>query len=148
LDKNATCLKYEEISIGTEASFSVKTTEELTDEFARVSGDFNPLHCDAQYAQTTHFKKRVVHGLFLASLISKLIGMHLPGKNALILSQETKFLIPCFVGDEILVMGKVVHKSDANQTITLESRIQRSNGETLLTGKAQVMVLDAQEKKS
>jgi 3-oxoacyl-[acyl-carrier protein] reductase len=140
-------MKYEEISIGMEASFSIKTSKQLTDEFAKISGDFNPLHCDESYAETTKFEKRVVHGLFLASLISKLIGMHLPGKNSLILSQETRFIVPCFVGDEISVMGKVIHKSDSGQTITLETRIQRIDGETLLTGKAKVMVLDNREKK-
>jgi 3-hydroxybutyryl-CoA dehydratase len=140
LEKDIVCLKYEEISVGMEASFFIKTSKQLTDEFAKISGDFNPLHCDDRYAETTKFEKGVVHGLFLASLISKLIGMHLPGKNALILSQETRFIVPCFVGDEISIMGKVIHKSDSGQTITLETRIQRIDGETLLTGKAKGMV--------
>ena len=74
---------FEEIKIGLKKEFSVKITEELVNDFAKISGDFNPLHMDEEYASTTSFEKRVVHGMLLASFFSRIDGMYLPGKHAL-----------------------------------------------------------------
>jgi acyl dehydratase len=58
--------------------------------FAAISGDFSPLHMDDEYARGTEFGGRVVHGLLVGSLFSQLVGMHLPGKQALYLGQDQR----------------------------------------------------------
>ena len=117
-------------------------TESHLDSFAKLSGDYNPLHMDAGYAKTTRFKKRICHGMLLASFFSKLVGMYLPGKNALYFSQTLNFESPCFVGDEITVEGKVIDKSESTKTITLNTSIHNQSGKRLVDGIARVIVRD------
>lgn len=107
--------------------------------FAELSGDHNPLHVDDEYASTTPFGKRVVHGLFLGSLTSQLIGMHLPGENALIMRISFDFKHPVFVGEEVTVRGTVTNISTAASLIELSLAVLRG-GETVAHGSAHVRV--------
>ena len=102
---------FEDIKVGQRFKFTIKITEKLLNDFAILSGDQNPLHMDENYANSTPFKKRVCHGMLLASFFSRLIGMHMPGKNALYFSQSLNFKSPCFIGDEVIVEGEVVIKA-------------------------------------
>ena len=68
-----------------DASFTVDVTAEDAIKFAQLSGDWNPLHTDAEYASKTIYKTPVLHGAFSAGLISQMAGMHLPGKSCLLL---------------------------------------------------------------
>ena len=131
---------YNEIKIGLKKEFSVKITESLVNDFAKISGDYSPLHMDIEYASTTSFKKRVVHGMLLASFFSRIDGMYLPGKHALYFSQTLKFVNPCFIDDLVTVKSEVIEKSDSTQIITINSQIinyrklvhERSRGKVLV----------------
>ena len=79
---------FDDIEIGFSKKFQVIITESLVKQFASVSGDYSPIHLDEQYAKSTTFKKRVVHGMLLASFLSRVDGMYLPGKHALYFSQN------------------------------------------------------------
>jgi 3-hydroxybutyryl-CoA dehydratase len=132
--------KFEEIQIGQTKKFSAKITESMICEFANISGDFNPLHTDEQYAKTTQFGKQVCHGMLLASFFSRLVGMYLPGKNALYFSQTLNFMLPCFINDQIIVEGEVLDKSLATRIITIKTTIYNQNGQCLVDGIAKVIV--------
>ncbi|MDE1769776.1 MAG: MaoC family dehydratase [Thaumarchaeota archaeon] len=132
--------KLEEIQIGQKKFFSVKITESLVNEFAKISGDFNPLHMDEQYAKSTNFQRRVCHGMLLASFFSKMIGMYLPGKNALYFSQTLNFRLPCFIQDNVTVEGEVLEKSLASRMLTLKTVINNEDGKCLVDGIAKVLV--------
>ncbi len=132
--------KLEEIEIGQKRKFSVKITESLVNEFAKVSGDYNPLHVDEQYARSTKFGKRVCHGMLLGSFFSKMVGMHLPGKNALYFSQTLNFKLNCFINDEVTVEGEVLEKSLASRMLTIKTVIYNQDGKCLVDGIAKVMV--------
>jgi len=131
---------FEDIKVGQKFKFSVKITEKLLNDFAVISGDQNPLHMDENYANTTPFKKRVCHGMLLASFFSRLIGMHLPGKNALYFSQSLNFKSPCFVGDEVTIEGEIVDKSMATKILVLNTTIYNQSGKCLVDGIAKVIV--------
>ena len=92
-------------------------------KIAKISGDYSPIHMDIEYASTTSFKKRVVHGMLLASFFSRIDGMYLPGKHALYFSQTLKFVNPCFIDDLVTVQSEVIEKSDSTQIITINSQI-------------------------
>ena len=92
---------FDEIQLGFSKEFLVTITESMIDDFAKISGDFNPIHMDEQYAKSTQFKKRIAHGMLLFSLLSRIQGMYLPGKHALYLSQNLEFRNPCFIGVKI-----------------------------------------------
>ena len=119
-------LSLDDIQIGQKAQFKVIITKSMIDRFADLSGDFNSLHMDESYSKNEGFEKRVCHGMFLASLFSRLIGMHLPGKNALYLSQSLKFISPCYVDDEISVEGTVLRKSLSSKIVTLKTIITKN----------------------
>lgn len=132
--------KFDEISIGDKKKFTEKIDESKLQEFAKLSGDFNPLHMNEEYARTTKFKKRVCHGMLLASFFSKLVGMHLPGKNALYFSQDLNFQSPCYLGDQITVEGEVLDKSDSTRIITIKTSIYNQDGSCLVDGTAKVIM--------
>ena len=131
---------YNEIKIGLKKEFSVKITESLVDDFAKISGDYSPIHMDIEYASTTSFKKRVVHGMLLASFFSRVDGMYLPGKHALYFSQTLKFVNPCFIDDLVTVKNEVIEKSDSTQIITINSQIINESGQILVKGLGKVLV--------
>jgi len=131
---------FDEMDIGLKHYFEVIIDEELEENFAKISGDFNPLHMDEQYAKETKFGKRVCHGMLLASFFSRLVGMYLPGKNALYFSQDLNFVGPCFIGDKITVQGEVIEKSEATRIIKLKTTIKNQYEKSLVEGTAQVLV--------
>jgi len=133
---------FDEIEIGMQKSFKIFISEDYLDDFAKLSGDDNPLHMNEEYASSTSFKKRVCSGMFLSSFFSRLVGMYLPGKHALHISQSLNFVNPCFIGEMITVEGKVVDKSPATKIIKLETTITNESGKRIIDGKAQVIVRD------
>ena len=133
---------FDEIEIGMQKSFKIFISEDMLDDFAKLSGDDNPLHMNEEYASSTSFKKRVCSGMFLASFFSRLVGMYLPGKHALHISQSLNFVNPCFIGETITVEGKVIDKSTATKIIKLETTITNESGKRIIDGKAQVIVRD------
>src|SRR3989344_5999881 len=110
--------KFDQIELGLKKEFTVKITESMIADFAKISGDYNPLHMDEKYAKSTTFKNRICHGMLLATFFSRLIGMYLPGKHALYFSQSLNFQNPCFVNDVITIKGEVIDKSVATRLIT------------------------------
>lgn len=134
--------KLEDIEPGLNKQFTVVITELMSTEFAKLSGDYTPLHTNEEYARTTDFHKRICHGLLLVSFFSRLIGMHLPGKNALCLSHSIKYLYPAFINDEVTVNGTVLSKSNATKIINLRTTITNGSGRCLIDGQAKVLVRD------
>jgi len=133
-------LSYDDISIGQQESFIIKITESMVDKFSNLSGDLNPLHMDNEFAESSSFNKRIVHGMLLASFFSQLIGMKLPGKNALYFSQTLNFRSPCYIDDEIEVIGEVTEKSDSTQIITVSTTIFNKSKTCLIDGIAKIIV--------
>jgi len=131
---------FDEIKIGLEHHFEIIIDKKLEEDFAKISGDFNPLHMDEQFAKKSQFGRRICHGMLLSSFFSRLVGMYLPGKNALYFSQNLNFVGPCFIGDKIIVKGEVIDKSEATRMIKIETTIKNKEGKFLIKGNAQVMI--------
>ena len=140
MDRQFSEYVLDDIKVGQKEKFEVVITDSLVNAFADISGDYNPLHVDENYASSTDFKHRVCHGMLLTSFFSRLVGMYLPGKNALYFSQSVKFISPCFINDKILVEGEVLEKSNASRIITLKTTITNDSGECLVDGQAKVIV--------
>lgn len=105
--------------------------------FSRICGDTNPIHLDETYAQTTRFRKRIVHGLLTASTISALIGTKLPGPGAIYLRQSLEFKAPVFIGEEVVC--RVTVKSAKGRLLHLETRCTKTDGTIALDGAADVL---------
>lgn len=91
----------EEIKVGMEATYSQTITDVDVKIFSGISGDKNPIHMSDEYAIKSRFKKRIVHGLMLASYFSSLFGMKLPGEGCVYVSQNLDFKKPVYLGDTV-----------------------------------------------
>ena len=140
MTENANEISFNDIFIGQKESFSKKITESMLDEFSKFSGDLNPLHMNDEYADSSIFGKRIVHGMLLATFFSQLIGMKLPGKNSLYFSQSLNFRSPCYIDNEIQVIGEVTEKSNSTRIITISTSILNESGTCLIDGVAKVIV--------
>ena len=103
-DKLATMSSYfiEDLALGMEASHEKTVSEGDIKSFADVSGDYNPVHMDEEYASGTFFKSRIAHGMLTASFISTVLGTRLPGPGCIYLSQNLRFLAPVRIGDTVM----------------------------------------------
>ena len=119
---------------------SASLTKSFTDEdvrcFAEISGDKIPVHLDDGYASQTQFKKRLVHGMLTAGLISAVLGTELPGPGSIYLSQSINFRAPVFINDTITATVTVVKIREGKPIVTLETVCKNQDGVTVLEGEA------------
>lgn len=115
--------------------------EKDLDDFAKLTGDNNPIHMDELYASKSRFGERVVHGMLSASFISTIIGTKLPGKGALWISQTLDFLAPARIGDEITVIARVKNKSESLKVLSLDIEVKNQNKTTLIRGSSKVKLV-------
>lgn len=125
-------------SIGTQATLSRTITEDDILLFALVSGDHNPIHLDAEYAERSLFGKRIAHGFLIGSLISAVLGNALPGPGSIYLGQTLKFLAPIHIGDTVTVTVKVVALREEKRIVTLHTECTNQHGTLVLSGEATV----------
>lgn len=133
---------FDSLKVGDKASFERTISDDDVRAFADLSGDYNPLHTDDSYARTTEFGNRVVHGMFLGALVSRLVGMHLPGKRALLMKESLEFKKPVYIGDTVRIEGVVTSTSNATRIIELDVRLYAEKV-LVATGQAHVRVHDA-----
>jgi len=101
---------FEDLHIGEVLTSPARTvTEADVVLFAGLSGDYNPLHTDAVYAQTTPFGQRIAHGLLGLAIASGLVARAgLTDANVLaFMGLSWKFHQPVFLGDTIRVRAQV-----------------------------------------
>ena len=98
--------RYDDMKVGDKATLSKTITDADVMLFAGLSGDFNPVHVDEEFAKESLFERRIAHGILGAGLISAVIGTDLPGVNSIYLGQELKFTAPVFIGDTITASGE------------------------------------------
>ena len=129
------------LRVGQTESLSRTITAEDVAAFARLSGDYNALHLDEEFAARTEFAQRVVHGFLHASLLSTLIGMKLPGRGALYVSQSIEFTRPVFIGDTVEVRATIEKIDVETRLVALRTDIVNQRDECVLRGSAQAKVL-------
>ena len=110
------------IEVGQKASVERTFDEATVRAFAELSGDFNPVHLDAEFAARTRFGKPIVHGLLTASLISTVVGTRLPGQGSIYVSQTLRFRAPVFVGDTVRAEAKVREVHRERRRVVLDTR--------------------------
>lgn len=133
---------YDEVKIGDTAEITKTITEADVVNYAGIIADFNPLHVNKEYAEKSMFGQRVVHGMLVASFFSTIVGVCIPGVNALYLSQEAKFIKPTFIGDTITAKAEVIEKIDEKKRIILKTEIYNQKDELVVTGKAITMLME------
>ncbi len=96
-----------DLRVGLTAEYEREIAESDVLAFAANSGDFNPLHVDSDFAAHSRYSQRIVHGAFQIGLASALIGMHLPGRDALLGSVNAHFIAPLYFPSRVRVSGEI-----------------------------------------
>lgn len=109
-----------QLRVGLSDEFERDVSESDVLDFARISGDFNPLHVDAAYAQGSNYGARIVHGAFQVGLASAFIGMVLPGLSVLLGSVNARFPAPLFYPCRVVVRGEIVAWNASQQSGSLK----------------------------
>jgi 3-hydroxybutyryl-CoA dehydratase len=138
--QNVEQYKLDDITPGLTKNFKVKVTEAMTVEFAKLTGDYSPLHMEEEYARTTDFGHRICHGMLVGSFFSRLVGMYLPGKYGLLLSYSLRHLLPCYFDQELVVEGRVMDKSNATRIITVGAKGTDNSGKIVLNGTLKILM--------
>ena len=109
---------------------------------AEISGDYNPIHLDDEYAKTTSFKKVIAHGLFCAAMISALLGNELPGLGTILVSENIQYLRPVFVGDTITASVLVDDIDYETRKITLSFLCENQKKYPVVKGTAETLLCE------
>lgn len=133
---------FDSLQEGQSARIEFTVSEDDMAAFAALSGDYNPLHCDAAFAASRGFGGRVVYGALLLAKLSRLIGMDLPGRDSVWHGVEMQFSKPLLVGRPAVLEASVTHLSAATRSLQMRLRIE-SEGTVIARGKASVSVRDA-----
>jgi len=141
---------FEEFEIGDEVETIARTiTETDVVLFAGLSGDYNQLHTDAEFAKGTLFGERIAHGLLGLSIASGLVSrMHFAeGTIEAFTALKWKFRAPIKIGDTVRVHARVRQKKDMPRLgggfITLDVRLLNQRDETAQKGTWTVLIKSA-----
>lgn len=131
---------FDNLIIGATEEINIDVSQDSIEHFARLSGDFSPIHIDENFAKESGFESQVVHGMLLGAFVSRLIGMKLPGKFGVLQKIDLGFRKPCYAPSKLTIRGTIETKSAAVKLITLSITILQSTDVIIAKGKASVMI--------
>jgi 3-hydroxybutyryl-CoA dehydratase len=136
--KNKLGKTLSELSLGESSSYTKTFTEKDVIAFAEITGDNNPVHLDEEYAKTTQFKSRIVHGALVSSLFSTVFGAQLPGFGCIYFRQDSKFVAPVYLNDTITATVKVIEIQEEKGRAIFETIATNQRGENVVVGTAMI----------
>jgi 3-hydroxybutyryl-CoA dehydratase len=133
--------KYSDIKLGQSAEVTRTITEDDIQSFGDLSGDYNPIHFNDEWAKQTMFEGRIAHGILTAAFISAALGMYLPGTGSIYMSQSMRFLAPVRIGDTITARVEVSVLNDEKERVTLCTTCTNQENKLVLDGEALVALM-------
>jgi len=124
------------VGVGQKVRRSLTLTPDHVAAYAKLTGDYNPLHFDPEFAARTKFGELVVQGGLTTGLLHALVAMDLPGPGSVFLSQNWKFTAPVYIGDTITAEAEVLSMHETKPVCRLRMVVKRQTGETVLEGEA------------
>ena len=129
---------FDEIAPGDVAELRRLITADDLYVFAVASGNTNPLHLQDSDLDGNGSTERVAPGMFVASLISAVLGTQLPGPGTLYRRQVLDFHARAHAGEEVVVRAEVLDKADG--VVRLQTEVRCTSDDTLiLSGEAEVL---------
>ena len=129
------------VSIGYKTTHTKTITEADIKAFAEISGDFNPVHMNEEYAKKTLFQGRIAHGALSQGLLSATMAKF-PGL-VIFLSQSMRFLKPVRIGDTITAIAEATELREDKGIVTAKNTCVNQNGETIAEGESTVRLFEA-----
>jgi 3-hydroxybutyryl-CoA dehydratase len=131
------------VDVGFKLTYERVITAEDIDLFAKVSGDYNPVHINDDYAKKTFFKGRIAHGAlsqaFLSATMAKLPGL------VIFMSQTLRFLNPVRIGDKITAIAEVTSVRKDKGIVNMKNLCVNQKGETVVEGEAACRIFQKPE---
>lgn len=137
---DAELIEMQSLNVGRRVGAELCIDDQQMRSFAVLSGDFNPLHTDDEFARKKGFEGRVVYGGLLVAKISEIIGMRLPGRNSIWASLSLEFLKPLYVDERAELEAEIASRSESTGLVELKLVLRRA-GKKLLKGRAEVVVV-------
>lgn len=126
-------------TVGFKATLTVQITDKMVRQFAEMSGDFNPIHLDDEYAKTTRFGRRIAHGMILGALISRSLNEKIGG-GGVYLAQNLKFVNPVFIDDTVTIELTITGLRKEKGIATVDTIAKKTTGEIVGKGEAIIMM--------
>jgi 3-hydroxybutyryl-CoA dehydratase len=126
----------ESLSIGDAAETTRTISQDDITRFAEISGDFNPVHLDADYARNTQFGRTIAHGPIALALAAGLLGMELPGVGSIAISNVIRYRKPIFAGDTVTTRVEVTEINAERRRVTLAMTWTNPDGVVVADGEA------------
>jgi 3-hydroxybutyryl-CoA dehydratase len=139
-------LYFDDVTVGQQwESLGRTVTEADIVNFAGLSGDFNPIHVDREFAKTTLFQQPIAHGLLVFSIASGLGVNSPPMRTLAFLSiRDWQFQAPVFIGDTIRVRTQVLEKQlrphGKRGVITWQRQLVNQQGKIVQEGVSRTLV--------
>lgn len=117
-------------------------SEKMVRDYAEVSGDFNPIHLDENYAKKTDFKNKIVHGMLLISNITEIMFKNFGNSWNESGALKIKFRNPLPVNSSLITNLKIIKfdKNNDGTLFTCEVMCNDYDGNILISGIASVLV--------
>lgn len=132
-------IPFAQVKVGDKASMTKTVSEYDVYSFAGVTGDFNPVHVDKEFAKKTIFKDRIAHGMLSAGFISAVLGTALPGANTIYMGQELTFKAPVKIGDTVTATVECVEKIEEKSRLIFRTTVTNQDGVLVVDGKATML---------
>ena len=133
-------MDYDALAVGMTAELERTVTAADIDDFARITGDTNPVHVDESAARASRFGQRIAHGMLTAGLVSAVLGTRLPGPGAIYMGQTLRFTRPVPVGSTVTARAEVIELIPEKRRVRLATTCIDQDGETVLEGEAMLLV--------
>lgn len=131
----------EELAVGQQTAFDIHIEARDLNAFAELSGDRSDLHMSEAFARRSRFRTRVAHGMLPLTAVSRVVGMSLPGRHALLVGLQASFLAPVRIGDALRVVGTVHAKSAGTRIVKVHVQIaHQQTGQPVIDAVAEVFV--------
>lgn len=139
-------ISFDEIREGDSHAHEYKISDSIYRGFLDLFGDYNPLHVNEEYALSRGMKDCVMHGGILSGFLSHFVGMVFPGRNAMLLSVDIRFLKPCYLGDCVRISTTVKQKIVSQRSLIVRFEItNNASSECISKGLCSVFVHAASE---
>lgn len=139
-------LYFDDVEVGQEWESQGRTlTEADIVNFAGLSGDFNPIHIDHEFAKSTPFRRPIAHGMLVFSAASGLSMLSPPMRTiAFLMVRQWYFREPIFIGDTIRVLTVIRQKDERGRgrrgEIVWSRRIINQDGRVVQEGELVTLV--------
>jgi len=126
------------IKVGDIFTHELTYRQEDVNTFAKITGDNNPIHLDAEFAAKTPFGRPIVHGFYSASVFSMVFGTKFPGEGTIYMYQDMKFLAPVFVDEPYKAKFEVIEVNTEKKTGVIKCTLEDGNGKSVIEGTAKL----------